>query len=36
VDGVVLATSTLVAIGRTINLGSGLEISIGDLAQLIA
>lgn len=36
VDGFVLAASTPVAIGRTINLGSGREISIGDLAQLIA
>jgi len=36
VDGFVLAASTPAAIGRTINLGSGREISIGDLAQLIA
>ena len=31
-----LAASTPVASGRTINLGSGREISIGDLAELIA
>ncbi len=36
VDGFVLAASTPAAIGQTINLGSGSEISIGDLAQLIA
>jgi dTDP-glucose 4,6-dehydratase len=36
VDGFVLAASTPAAIGRTINLGTGREISIGDLAQLIA
>ena len=36
VDGFVLAASTPKASGRTINLGSGNEISIGDLAQLIA
>ena len=36
VDGYVLAASTPAAIGQTINLGSGREISIGDLAQLIA
>jgi dTDP-glucose 4,6-dehydratase len=36
VDGFVLAASTPAAIGRTINLGSSHEISIGDLAQLIA
>jgi dTDP-glucose 4,6-dehydratase len=36
VDGFVLAASSPAAIGRTINLGSGREISIGDLAQLIA
>jgi len=36
VDGFVLAASTPAAIGRTINLGSGREISISDLAQLIA
>lgn len=31
-----LAASTPAAIGQTINLGTGSEISIGDLAQLIA
>lgn len=36
VDGFVLAASTPAASGRTINLGSGREISIGELAQLIA
>ncbi|MCC7450492.1 MAG: SDR family NAD(P)-dependent oxidoreductase [Anaerolineae bacterium] len=36
VDGFVLAASTPEAIGQTINLGSGREISVGDLAQLIA
>ncbi len=36
VDGFVLAASTPMAIGQTINLGSGREISIGDLVQLIA
>jgi len=36
VDGFVLAASIPAAIGRTINLGSGREVSIGDLAQLIA
>lgn len=36
VDGFVLAASTPTAIGKTINLGSGREISIGDLVQLIA
>jgi len=36
VDGFVLAPSAPTAIGQTINLGSGCEISIGDLAQLIA
>ncbi|MGA3096033.1 MAG: GDP-mannose 4,6-dehydratase [Bryobacteraceae bacterium] len=35
VDGYVLAASTPEATGQTINLGSGREISIGDLAQLI-
>jgi dTDP-glucose 4,6-dehydratase len=35
VDGYLLAGSTPAAIGQTINLGSGREISIGDLAQLI-
>lgn len=32
----VLAVSTSAAIGQTINLGTGSEISIGDLARLIA
>jgi len=35
VDGFLLAASTPEAVGRTINLGSGREISIGDLAALI-
>ena len=36
VDGFVAAAESSEAIGQTINLGSGREISIGDLAQLIA
>jgi dTDP-glucose 4,6-dehydratase len=36
VDGFVLAASVPDAVGHTINLGSGREISIGDLAHLIA
>jgi dTDP-glucose 4,6-dehydratase len=36
VEGFLLAASTPEAIGHTINLGSGTEISIGDLAQRIA
>ncbi|MHC4445983.1 MAG: GDP-mannose 4,6-dehydratase [Planctomycetota bacterium] len=36
VEGFLLAASTPEAVGRTINLGSGGEISIGELAQLIA
>ena len=36
VDGFIAAAMTEAAIGKTINLGSGQEISIGDLAQLIA
>ncbi len=36
VTGFMLAALTPKAIGRTINLGSGREISINDLAQLIA
>lgn len=36
VEGFVLAAATPEAVGKTINLGSGREISIGDLAQLIA
>jgi NAD dependent epimerase/dehydratase len=35
VDGFMLAAATPEGIGRTINLGSGREISIGDLAKLI-
>lgn len=35
VDGFLLAASTPEAVGRTINLGTGREISIGDLAALI-
>ena len=35
VDGFILAAATPEAIGRTINLGSGREISIGDLAKLV-
>jgi len=36
VEGFLLAASTPAALGQTINIGSGREISIGDLAQLIA
>lgn len=36
VDGFVRAAQTPAAIGQTVNLGSGREISIGDLAALIA
>ncbi len=36
VEGFVLAAQAPGAVGQTINLGSGREISIGDLAQLIA
>ena len=36
VEGFVLAASEPQAVGKTINLGSGREISVGDLAQLIA
>jgi dTDP-glucose 4,6-dehydratase len=36
VDGFLLAASESAALGQTINLGSGREISIGDLANLIA
>lgn len=36
VDGFLLAAAAPEAIGRTINLGSGREISIGGLAELIA
>jgi len=35
VDGFLLAAATPSAIGKTINIGSGREISIGDLAALI-
>jgi dTDP-glucose 4,6-dehydratase len=35
VDGFIAAASSEKAVGRTINLGSGREISIGDLARLI-
>ena len=36
VEGFVLAATEPEAVGKTINLGSGREISVGDLAQLIA
>lgn len=36
VEGFVLAASAPAAVGQTINLGSGREISVGDLARLIA
>lgn len=36
VDGFVLAASTDAAVGKTINLGSGRKISVGDLARVIA
>lgn len=36
VDGFVAAAEAEKAVGRTLNLGSGREISIGDLASLIA
>lgn len=35
VDGFLKAATSLKAVGRTINLGSGREISVGDLAKLI-
>lgn len=35
VDGFLLAASQPAALGRTINIGSGEEISVGDLAELI-
>ncbi len=35
VDGFLLAASVDAALGRTINLGTGREISVGDLVQLI-
>jgi dTDP-glucose 4,6-dehydratase len=36
VDGFLLAAAKAEAVGQTVNLGCGREISIGDLAQLIA
>ena len=36
VEGFVMAASAPDAVGHTLNLGSGREISIGDLARLIA
>ena len=36
VDGFLLAASEPAALGQTVNLGSGREISVGDLANLIA
>jgi dTDP-glucose 4,6-dehydratase len=36
VEGFLMAALTELATGQTINLGSGREISVGDLAQLIA
>jgi dTDP-glucose 4,6-dehydratase len=36
VDGFMCAGSTPAAIGKTVNIGSGVEISMGDLAKLIA
>ena len=36
VDGFVAAASAPKAVGQTVNLGAGKEISIGDLAELIA
>jgi dTDP-glucose 4,6-dehydratase len=36
VDGFVMAAQSPEVVGRTVNLGSGREISIGDLANLIA
>lgn len=36
VEGYLLAATAPAAVGRTINLGSGREISVGDLAQMIA
>jgi NAD dependent epimerase/dehydratase len=36
IDGFIRAASVPQAVGRTINIGSGREISIGDLAKLIA
>ena len=36
VDGFLAAAAAREAVGRTINLGSGREISVGDLVELIA
>lgn len=36
VDGFIAAASSDAALGRTVNVGSGREISVGDLAALIA
>ena len=36
VDGYIRAAERPQAVGRTINLGFGREISVGDLAHLIA
>lgn len=36
VEGFIMAASSDEAVGKTLNLGSGREISIGDLAELIA
>jgi NAD dependent epimerase/dehydratase len=36
VDGYLLAATERAAVGKTINLGSGREISVGDLVQMIA
>lgn len=36
VEGFVCAAATPAAVGRTVNLGSGREISVGELARLIA
>lgn len=35
VDGFIMAAASPAAVGRTLNLGSGREIAIGELAQLI-
>jgi len=34
--GIILAATTAAAVGRTLNLGSGLELSINDLARAVA
>lgn len=36
VDGFLMAAASAKAVGQTINVGSGKEISIGNLAKLIA